>query len=108
MRRRIPISYTRSVIRPRVKPPAPKRMKTRDLNPTINLLGKKGKCPTKQVLEKKASVKYLVPGSSQFALPLAQQSLAHLARRMHELLALRSNLVARTPKSAAHRLRGKW
>jgi hypothetical protein len=32
---------------------------------------------------KKASVKYLVPGSAQFALSLAKQTLAHLPSCLH-------------------------
>lgn len=43
---------------------------------------------------KKASVKYLVPGSAQFALPFAKQSLAHFPSRLHELLAFGADLVA--------------
>lgn len=49
-------------------------------------------------------MKYLVPASAQFAFALAQQSLAHLSSRMHELLALGADLVARMAKRTARHL----
>ena len=45
-------------------------------------------------------MKYLVTGSSQLALPLAKPIFAHLPCRLHDLLALRANLIARMSKSA--------
>jgi hypothetical protein len=55
---------------------------------------KKGRSPSQQVLKREASVKYLVPSSTQFALSLAKQSFAHLSSRLHEFLAFRTDLAA--------------
>lgn len=45
-----------------------------------------------------ALVKYLVSSAAQLAFAFAEQPFAHLARGLHQLLALVANLVARVSK----------